>query len=174
MADKPKASRKPRANRKQKITPLQVMLVEDNPGDVYLFERTLRNRNIAYELSVYQNGAQAMRAIAESGFAAPDLILVDLNLPGRDGFDVLNTIHRSPHLAGVPTGVLTSSNTPKDRQFVALMGAKHIHKARNLDEYTVQVSSAVDELLALSPRRTQLARNGPPTGDSLSHGASQG
>jgi CheY-like chemotaxis protein len=144
----------PKAGGKKKNEPVQIVVVEDNPGDVYLLEQSLRSRDIVCELIVYHDGAQAMRAISESRFAVPDLILVDLNLPHRDGFDVLTTVRQEPQLVDVPVGVLTSSDIVKDRQFTALLGAvRYIHKPRNLEEFNDEVGSAVEELLALSPRR---------------------
>lgn len=143
----------PEAGRMKKNAPAQIMLVEDNPGDVYLLERSLRSRNIAFHLILYKDGAQAIRALSESHFTVPDLILVDLNLPRRDGFDVLNVVRRDPRLVGVPLGVITVSDNPKDRQFAAQEAARYIHKAQNLEEFIDEVGNAVEELLARSPRR---------------------
>ena len=144
----------PEAGRTKNNAPVQIMLVEDNPGDVHLLELSLRSRNIVFDLILYKDGAQAIRAISESHLAVPDLILVDLNLPRRDGFDVLNVVRREPRLVGVPVGVLTASDTSKDRQFAALMeAARYIHKPQKLKEFIDEVGRAVQELLALSPRR---------------------
>ena len=139
------------AGRTKNNAPVQIMLVEDNPGDVHLLELSLRSRNIVI---LYKDGAQVIRAISESHLVVPDLILVDLNLPRRDGFDVLNVVRREPRLVGVPVGVLTASDTSKDRQFAALMeAARYIHKPQKLKEFIDEVGRAVQELLALSPRR---------------------
>jgi len=127
---------------------VRIVLVEDNPGDVYLFEKTMEARKIDYELILYLDGRQAMRAIIDQSFAIPDLILVDLNLPQRDGFDVLSTIRKEPRLTGVPVAVLTSSGSAKDRRWAALHTVdQYITKPGTLEEFIDQVGAAVSELL---------------------------
>lgn len=129
---------------------MRIVLVEDNAGDVYLLEKSLHHRNIVYELIRYEDGEQAVRGISEN--LAPDLILVDLNLPRRDGFDVLAAVRQTPRLVGVPVGVLTSSDAAKDRHRIALSGVeRYIHKPPTLEEFIDEVGKAVEELLALLP-----------------------
>jgi chemotaxis family two-component system response regulator Rcp1 len=129
-------------------TPVRIVLVEDNPGDVYLFEKSMEARGIEYVLLLYLDGRHAMRAIIDDNFAVPDLILVDLNLPQRDGFDVLSTIRKEPRLTGIPVGVLTSSGSTKDRRWAALHNVdKYIIKPATLEEFIDQVGTAVEELL---------------------------
>jgi len=70
----------------------RILLVEDNPGDVYLLEKALQHRQIAYELVLYKDGQQAIEALRRDDYSVPDLILLDLNLPRREGFDVLQVI----------------------------------------------------------------------------------
>jgi CheY-like chemotaxis protein len=126
----------------------RIVLIEDNDGDVYLLEKALQSRNIAYELIRYEDGEQAIRAI--SGGAAPDLILVDLNLPRRGGFDVLRVVRQIPRLVGIPVGVLTSLDAAKDSHRTALIGVgKYIHKPPTLEEFIGEVGKAVEELLGL-------------------------
>src|SRR5579862_6036540 len=98
-----------------KSRPARILLVEDNPGDVYLLERALQGRNIAYELIRYEDGEEAIEAICADRTTLPDLILVDLNLPRHEGFDVLRTVRGIPRLVGVPVGVFTSSDSASDR-----------------------------------------------------------
>src|SRR5213078_4547659 len=88
----------------------RIFLVEDNDGDVHLLEKALQSRGIAYQLNRYEDGEQAMRAISSDPTLVPDLILLDLNLPRREGFDVLRLVRTMPRLVGVPIGVFTSSN----------------------------------------------------------------
>ena len=137
-------------NRKGKESVAQILLIDDNTADVLLLEKSLQARNIPYNLVRYLNGEVAMRAISEGRTGVPDLILVDLNLPGRDGFDVLNTVRMAPHLSGVPMGVFTSSNATKDRHRSHLIGVeRYISKPPTLDEFIDEVGKAVQELLAL-------------------------
>lgn len=127
-----------------------ILLVEDNDGDVYLLEKTLKSRDIPYELVRYTDGEQAIRALQRDDCAIPDVILVDLNLPRREGFDVLQTIRSKPSMVGVPVGVLTSSDAKKDRHRVALTGRgeRYIHKPPMLEDFLDQVGQAIEELLA--------------------------
>lgn len=133
---------------------VRIVLVEDNDGDVLLLEKALRARDLLYELVRYEDGEQAMRGISGEGVLLPDLILVDLNLPRREGFDVLRMVRTTPRLVGVPVGVLTSSNATMDRSRTALIGAeRYIHKPPTLEEYIDQVGREVEALLALGPSR---------------------
>jgi len=139
-----------KAHGKQKKPAVRIVLVEDNAGDVYLLEKALQSRNIVYELIRYEDGDQAVLALSED--LEPDLILVDLNLPRRDGFDVLAAIRRTPRLVGVPVGVLTSSDAARDRHRIALTGVeRYIHKPPTLDEFIDKVGKTIAELLALRP-----------------------
>jgi DNA-binding response OmpR family regulator len=139
----------------QKREPVRIVLVEDNPGDVYLLEKALKARKIEYVLILYLDGRHAMRAISDSSsFAVPDIMLVDLNLPQRDGFDILTTIRAEQRLANVPVGVLTSSNTAKDRHWASFYGAdRYITKPATLEEFIDQVGAAVEDLLQLGAQR---------------------
>jgi CheY-like chemotaxis protein len=70
--------------------PARIMVVEDEAGDVYLLREALSDHRINYELTCFEDGDEAICGL-DAGFI-PDLILVDLNLPRRDGFDVLRAI----------------------------------------------------------------------------------
>jgi two-component system, chemotaxis family, response regulator Rcp1 len=123
----------------------RIVLVEDEPGDVYLLEKALSSRRINYELICFEDGEQAIQGLDT---VIPDLILVDLNLPRRDGFDVLRTIRSRPALVDVPVGVFTSSEAPSDRSRASLIGAeRYIHKPAELHEFVSTVGQAVEELL---------------------------
>jgi CheY-like chemotaxis protein len=131
--------------------------VEDSDSDVRLLEKALQARGIAYELVVYEDGERAMRSLSNDTGLVPDLILVDLNLPRREGFEVLRTVLSMPRLGGIPVAVLTSSRSAKDRNRTEIMGvAKYISKPGTLDEFIEEVGLAVVELL----------RRIPSTGDS--------
>jgi len=128
---------------------IRILLVEDNPGDVYLLEKTLKNRSLSYELTCYGDGEQAIRALKEEDCIVPDLIILDLNLPRREGFDVLQTIRCKPSFVGVPVGILTSSDAEKDRHRIAVTGSeRYIHKPQMLEDFLDQVGRAIEDLLA--------------------------
>jgi len=141
---------KPTLETEIRSKPIRILVVEDNAGDVYLLEKTLQNRQLRYELIRYIDGEQAIRALQQDESVRPDLILVDLNLPRRGGFEVLQTIRSKPSLVGVPVGILTSSDAAKDRHRVALTGSgeRYIHKPPMLDEFLDQVGQAIEEMLA--------------------------
>jgi chemotaxis family two-component system response regulator Rcp1 len=90
--------------------------VEDNPADVYLFQSALRETCIPIELVVVKNGKDAWKRISEHLAAAerkPDLIVLDLNLPGMSGREILDGLETIPSLANVPIGIFTSAGTER-------------------------------------------------------------
>ncbi len=130
---------------------VHIILVEDNPGDVHLLERTLKSRHIPYKITRFEDGEQAIQAIPTWEALRPDLILLDLNLPRREGFDVLTRVRQRPALVGIPVGVLTSSEAGKDRHRVSLIGAeRYIHKPPFLEQFLQDVGDAIEGLLALA------------------------
>src|SRR3954463_13474714 len=93
--------------------PIEILLVEDNPGDVELTREALHDGKIHMHLSVVNDGVEALtflrREGAHAGAPRPDLILLDLNLPKKDGRAVLGEIKQDPALRNIPVVVLTSS-----------------------------------------------------------------
>jgi len=129
--------------------PIRILLIEDNAGDVYLLEKALKCRRLSYELIRYTDGEQAILALQKDDCITPDLIMLDLNLPRRGGFDVLQTIRGKPAMVGVPIGILTSSDAKQDRHRIAVTGGeRYIHKPPMLEDFLEQVGQAVEELLA--------------------------
>jgi CheY-like chemotaxis protein len=127
---------------------VHILLVEDNAGDVYLLEKALKTRGLSYTLTRFEDGEQAIRALERDEWGAPDLIILDLNLPRRGGFDVLQTIRGKPSMVGVPVAILTSSDAAKDRHRVTLTGGeRYIHKPPMLDEFLEEVGRAIEEML---------------------------
>lgn len=135
---------------------VRISIVEDNPGDVYLLEKALSHHHIDYELTRYEDGEQAIKAFSNEDYPPPDLILLDLKLPRRGGFDVLRAVRSKPVLVGVPVGILTSSEAAQDRHRVELIGAeRYIHKPPTLEEFIHEVGDAIEEMLDVSPSRTR-------------------
>lgn len=97
---------------------VQILLVEDNPGDVRLTVEALRNAKVANELHVVEDGEAAIDYLRQQGSYAgaprPDIVLLDLNLPRLDGRGVLADIKSDPKLASIPILVLTSSAAEED------------------------------------------------------------
>ncbi|HUO25498.1 MAG TPA: response regulator [Candidatus Aquilonibacter sp.] len=106
---------------------MQVLLVEDNPGDADLTRESLASSSFSIELTVAANGMEALDCLHRRGkFAAsatPDLILLDLNLPGIDGRGVLAEIKQHPEFRRVPVTILTSSTSEKDIDLSYEIGA---------------------------------------------------
>jgi two-component system, chemotaxis family, response regulator Rcp1 len=97
---------------------VEILLVEDSPGDVRLTVEALKEAKIHNRLNVVSDGVEAMEYLQQKApYAAasrPDLILLDLNLPRKDGREVLGEIKNSPHLRQIPVVVLTTSRAEED------------------------------------------------------------
>jgi chemotaxis family two-component system response regulator Rcp1 len=98
--------------------PVEILLVEDNPGDVRLAEEALNDAKMANNLNVVTDGVDALEYLRRQGKHAeaprPDLILLDLNLPKKDGREVLGEIKEDPDLRTIPVVVLTTSDAEVD------------------------------------------------------------
>jgi two-component system, chemotaxis family, response regulator Rcp1 len=125
--------------------PIEILLVEDNPGDVRLIQEILKETEIKHNLKIAYDGKEAMQALYEGNHARrpmPDLILLDLKLPGVSGHQVLATVKEDPELLRIPVIVLTSSTSEED---VARAYNRHancyISKPVGLDQYFKVVRS---------------------------------
>jgi chemotaxis family two-component system response regulator Rcp1 len=102
----------------QLVKPIEILLVEDNPGDVDLTREALESGKIKNMLHVVVNGEEAMAFLRRKGkytnAPRPDLVLLDLNLPRMDGREVLNEIKSDDDLKRIPVVVLTSSKAEED------------------------------------------------------------
>src|SRR4051812_6048933 len=98
--------------------PVEILLVEDSPADARLAREALMQGSIPKRISSVSDGAQAIDFVKRRGTFAnaprPDLILLDLNLPKRDGLEVLREIKSDPLLRSITVIVLTTSQFPKD------------------------------------------------------------
>ena len=98
--------------------PIEILLVEDSPGDVRLTREAFKDAKVHINLRVASDGAEAMDFLNRAGEHAnalrPDLILLDLNLPKKDGREVLEEIKQSPTLKSIPVVVLTTSASDAD------------------------------------------------------------
>jgi chemotaxis family two-component system response regulator Rcp1 len=98
--------------------PIDILLVEDNPGDVELVREALQDGKVSNEMHVAVDGVEALKFLKREGAHAPaqcpDLILLDLNLPKKNGREVLREIKSDPDLRFIPVVVLTSSKAEED------------------------------------------------------------
>jgi two-component system, chemotaxis family, response regulator Rcp1 len=102
----------------KKTRPVNILLIEDNPGDVRLAQEAFKEGKIDVHLDVVMDGLEAIRFLHKTGLYQdsnrPDLILLDLNLPKKDGREVLGEIKDDPGLRSIPVVVLTTSNAEQD------------------------------------------------------------
>ena len=125
---------------------IQILLVEDNPGDVRLTVEALRHAKVANQLHVVGNGEEAIDFLRQQGghvdAPRPDIVLLDLNLPRLDGRDVLADIKSDPELATIPIIVLTSSTAEADIQRSYELHANcYISKPVDVSEFLSAVQS---------------------------------
>ena len=100
------------------MEPVHILLVEDNEGDILLTTEALENAKLYTKLSVVKDGKQAMDFLTNAdGFlnaSQPDLLLLDINLPKRNGHEVLKFIKENETLQHIPVIMLTTSSSPSD------------------------------------------------------------
>jgi len=120
----------------------RVLLVEDNEADVVLLQEALREGGVDLELSVALDGEQAMAELRGAD-ELPDFVLLDLNLPRKDGREVLAEVKSDPALSEVPVIVLTTSQSPGDVAFAYRNHANaYVRKPNGLDQL-IDVTRAI-------------------------------
>lgn len=127
-------------------TPIQVLLVEDNPGDVRLTREAFKDAKVHLEIHVVNDGVEALDFLNQRGEYAdsprPDLILLDLNLPRKDGRDVLAEVKADVSLKSIPVVILTTSASDVDIESSYLLHANcYIAKPVDLDGFLTVVRS---------------------------------
>ena len=131
------------------VRAVQILLVEDNPGDVGLTLEALKETKLPNKLTVVKNGAEALSLLRQQGqyadAARPDLILLDLNLPKKDGRKVLAEIKADDNLKRIPVVILTTSEDEKDvLESYNLHANCYIVKPLDLDRFITVVKSIED------------------------------
>src|SRR5437762_3880317 len=126
---------------------IEVLLVEDNPGDVRLTMEVLKEEKMLLHVSVVGDGEEALAFLRKEGkyasAAQPDLILLDLNLPKKDGREVLTEIKRDPHLMLIPVVVLTTSTAEQDvLKTYELHANCYIKKQVDFEQFTREIGRA--------------------------------
>ena len=142
-------TRRPTAGR-----PVEILLIEDNPGDVRLTLEALRDAKVSNRVHVAADGVEALAFLRREGDRAgapsPHLILLDLNLPRKDGREVLAEIKADPELASTPVVVMTTSDTEED-----ILRAYNLHancyvtKPVDLDQFIHVVKEIEDFWLTI-------------------------
>lgn len=130
-------------------TPVEILLVEDNPGDVRLTREALKEGKVRNNLSVVDDGVKALAFLRREGefeqAPRPDLILLDLNLPRMSGREVLAEVKSDPELRSIPVVILTSSQAEKDVVKAYELSVNcYVTKPVDLDQFVTVVKSIED------------------------------
>jgi chemotaxis family two-component system response regulator Rcp1 len=133
--------------------PIEILMAEDNPGDVRLTMEALRDAKVLNRMSVAVDGVETMAFLRRQGEYAnaprPDLVLLDLNMPRKDGREVLAEVKGDADLRRIPVLVLTTSTAEKDiSESYDLHANCYIAKPVNLDQFLDVVKSIEDFWLA--------------------------
>jgi len=128
---------------------MQILLVEDNPGDVRLTKKMFENIQVPLQLNVVGDGVEAMAYLrCEPPYAKsprPDLILLDLNMPKKNGCEVLRELRSDETLRPIPVVVLTTSDHDMDVNNAYRLGANsYIAKPTELDAFAKAIASIED------------------------------
>src|SRR5256885_1539202 len=120
--------------------PVQILLAEDNPADVFLVRQALESKPVKFELHVIEDGEKAMQFIeladAKGLDFCPKAILLDLNLPRKSGLEVLQWLIETEKCPGAKVVILSSSDAPADRAEAARLGAaRYFRKPSSLAEF---------------------------------------
>ena len=134
--------------------PIEILLVEDNPGDVRLIMEAFKNAKVYNNIQVQMDGESAVQFLLKQGeykdAPRPDLILLDLNLPKKDGREVLNIIKQDKNLKPIPVVILTTSTAEEDIIDTYNKHANsYITKPVDLDQFFNVVESIQDFWLSI-------------------------
>lgn len=125
--------------------PIEILLVEDNPADVRLVQETMKESRLPTHLTIAKDGVEALQFLTESESYRPDLILLDLNLPRKNGLEVLEEIKRHDLFRTIPVIVMTTSDNDRDIQHAYRLYANaFITKPVDLDQF-IDVVRKIEE-----------------------------
>jgi two-component system, chemotaxis family, response regulator Rcp1 len=129
----------------------QILVIEDNPADVEILRYALDNAKVDCELIIIADGGEALAFFERSGKSphdgAPDLAILDLNLPRYDGIELLEAMRANSAFDAVPVAVLSSSSSPRDRAKIEAFGiTRYITKPPDLEEY-MRIGKIVKQIL---------------------------
>lgn len=118
---------------------LNLLLAEDNLPDALLIREVIREENLPLDMHIASDGQSAIDFIesadADQNAPCPHLLLLDLNLPKRDGFEVLKRLRESDKCKSIPVVIITSSDSPSDRAQAASLGAAYFRKPPSYEEF---------------------------------------
>lgn len=130
----------------------RILIAEDNEADVFLVKAALEEAGFAFDLHVASDGEQVLRLVEGvdangEGAWCPEIVILDLNLPRYSGEEILEKLHLSPRLRGVPVIVFTSSDSPKDRANIAKLGVTEYFRKPQHFEAFMELGKIVRRLL---------------------------
>ena len=136
------------------VTPVRILIVEDNEPDAYLVRTALRAAQIEFEFTHAKDGLVALAMLDDCSAKArqpvADLIFLDLNMPNMDGFALLTAMRMHPASAEVPIAVLSSSLSHDDMARSRELGAnRYIVKPMELNDFMTLIAGAAKEMLRL-------------------------
>ena len=132
------------------VSPVHVVVVEDSLPDVMLVEESLKAQAVDYLLTHFRNGAEAVNALTResTSLTMPDVIVLDLNIPGMSGLDCLGCLKQHPMLGSIPVIVLTASLQPQEREQAQRLGAnRFVNKPIDLYDFLDEVGRALRDML---------------------------
>ncbi len=140
--------------------PIQVLLVEDNPGDIRLVREGLASSGVPVSLNVVQDGAEALTYLRGQrvliGSSRPSLIILDLNLPKRTGHEVLAEIRAHPGLKRIPVVILTASSAPFEiNKSYDLCANSYVTKPGTLEEFMRAIRAIAEFWLTVARLPTE-------------------
>ena len=123
-------------------TPVELLIIEDNPGDILLMKEAFKSLDGEYRLQTTTDGEAALELLQKQDEYTPHFILLDLNLPKHDGVEVLKKIKQTEHLKHIPVIVISSSRAPSDIRNSYLAHANgYISKPQDLEELNRMVQA---------------------------------
>lgn len=132
---------------------IHILLIEDNPTDVELVRRALGVAGLSCDLTVLEDGAEALALLRRSETEAviPDLVVLDLNLPKHDGVEVLQAMRATTRFTAVPVAILSSSSSPRERAKIEQFRiSRFITKPPDLDQF-MKIGFILKDLVAAKP-----------------------
>ena len=132
--------------RNEKLRPIEILLVDDNPGDIRLTQEALKESKVLNNIHIVEDGMEALEFLRKEGrfknVITPDIVLLDLNLPKRNGREVLAEIKEDDFLKKIPVVILTMSRAEEDiLKSYALHANCYITKPVDMDQFIKIVRS---------------------------------